>query len=278
MAPSAGIHTNRENTLTRRVLALLAALAFFVVACGGAPAASPLADPKEILAQSTAALANAKTVTMNGSFGGTVQAQGVGAFDLSSIKLNMALDIPNKKVHVTLDAPTLLGTNLDLIAADNAAFVKMVGPLAAFVPGLDTSGKYTKFPGTADTGSTVNEASDPAKVLEQVRTGLASLPKQPTKLADEKCGDTDCYHVQLAMSGQDLAALGAAAASSGTQLNSLNVDLWTRKNDLRPAKLAIGADATGVGQVTATFDLAYDQAVNISAPPADQTVEAPTPS
>jgi len=114
MAPSAGIHTNRENTLTRRVLALLAALAFFVVACGGAPAASPISDPKEILAQSTAALANTKTVTMNGSFGGTVQAQGVGAFDLSSIKLNMALDIPNKKVHVTLDAPTLLGTNLDL--------------------------------------------------------------------------------------------------------------------------------------------------------------------
>ena len=102
--------------------------------------------------------------------------------------------------------------------------------------------------------------------LDQIRA-KANPGITPQKLADEKCGDTDCYHVQLALSCQDLAALSSAAASSGTQLNSLTLDLWTRKNDLRPAKFAIGADATG--------DAAPSGAVNQNLVPPPSSLDAP---
>ena len=46
--------------------------------------------------------------------------------------------------------------------------------------------------------------------------------------------------------------------------------VWSRKNDLRPAKLAFGIDAGAQGTGTLTFTITYDQALTIAAPPADQ--------
>ena len=264
--------------MARRLVALLAILAFAVVACGGAPAASPISDPKEILVQSIGSLVNVKTVSIHGTFSGSVAAQGAGNFDLSSIKLDIALDVPGKKARLTLDAPTLLGTNVDVIAADNNAYVKFVGPLAAMVPGLDATGKYTKFAGNASSADAVSQVTNPAKAIEEIRTSLNSLPKQPQKLNDEQCSGTDCYHVQLGFTGQDLAALSSAAGSTASEIQNATFDLWTRKNDLRPGKFAMNVNAGAQGTITATFDLTYDQGVNIAAPPGDQVVEAPTSS
>jgi hypothetical protein len=254
-----------------RRLALLVAIiaAFALSACNTAPAAPALSDPKEILLQSVASLQNVKTVQVRGTFGGTVTAEGMGNFDLSTVTLNAAVDVEGKKTQLTVDAPTLLGTNVDLIVLPDNIYFKLVGPLAAFA-GLDATGKYTQMP--VDAGMIPDDATDPTKAIEEFRTQLAELPTSPEKLADERCGDTDCYHVRIAFSEQDLQEL---AGDASEQVGSASFDIWSRKNDLRPARMGFAVDAGPQGHVTGNFDLVYDQSVNISAPPADQVAPAP---
>jgi hypothetical protein len=240
-------------------LALTASLA--VVACSSTPQASPLTDPKEILVKSVASLATVRTATIKGTFSGSVNATGTGAFDLSSVKLDLAVDVPAKKTRVTVDAPTIMGTNLDLIVADGNLYLKVLGPMAGLLGG-DATGKYMK---TAVGDTVPDEATDPTKAIEELRKGIDQLPKAPEKLADERCGDQDCYHVRLAMTADELGEL-----AEGATMGSLSVDLFSRKNDLRPAKISFAMDLGAQGNVGGTFDFTYDQGVNISAPPADQ--------
>jgi len=251
--------------MPRRLVLLLAAFASLaIVACNSAPAAPALTDPKEILTKTVTSLTNVKTIHLTGTFGGSVAAGSMGNFDLSSVKLDASADVAGKKVRLNLDAPTLLGTAVDVIAVDNSAYLKIVGPLAAMA-GANASGKYTKM--DAGSGDVPQEATDPAKAIAELEQELAKLPKPPQKLADEKCGDTDCYHVQLALSADELAAVSGGSADAA---GSVTLDVLTRKNDLRPARIAFTFDGGTSGTVTGTFELTYDQAVNISAPPADQ--------
>lgn len=247
--------------MPRRLLALIALVATLaVVACNSAPAVPALTDPKEILVQSVASLQKVTTATMKGTFSGSIAAEGMGNIDLSTVKLDASLDVPGKKVRLTLDAPTFLGTSADVIVADENVYLKIVGPMAAML-GADASGKYTKMP--AGTGVVPEDATDPTKAIDQMRAGLNELPKAPEKLADERCGDQDCYHVRLAMTA---AELGEASAGMG----NVSFDLWSRKNDLRPAKIGFSMDMGAQGTVAGTFEFTYDQGVNITAPPADQ--------
>jgi hypothetical protein len=249
--------------MPRRLLIFLAlAASLAVVACSSTPQAPALSDPKEILAQSIASLANVKTATIKGTFGGSINAAEAGNFDLSSVTVDLAIDIPAKKTRATVDAPTLMGTNLDLIVADGKTYIKVIGPLATFIGG-DATGKYTMT--TADTSIVPDEATDPTKAIAELRKGLDELPKAPEKLADERCGDQDCYHVRLALTADELGEM-----AEGATMGSVSVDFWSRKNDLRPAKISFAMDMAAQGNVSGTFEFTYDQGVNISAPPADQ--------
>jgi hypothetical protein len=249
--------------MPRRLLIFLALTASLVViACSSTPQAPALTDPKDILVKSVSSLATVKSATVKGTFSGSVNATGTGAIDLSTVKVDAAVDIAAKKTRVTVDAPTIMGTNLDVIIADGNLYMKVIGPLAALIGG-DATGKYTKT--AADTGTVPGEASDPAKAIEELRKGIAELPKPPEKLADERCGDADCYHVRLAMTADELGEL-----AEGATMGSLSVDIFSRKSDLRPAKISFAMDLGAQGNVAGTFEFTYDQGVNISAPPADQ--------
>jgi hypothetical protein len=256
--------------MSRRVALLIAAIASVaVVACNAAPAAPALSDPKEILVKSLASVQDVKTLQLNGTFGGKVAAGGMGDFDLSTVKLNLATDVAAKKTRLTLDAPTLLGTTVDLITLEGAVYLKLTGPFGAML-GMDSSGKYVQMP--ADSGTVPDEATDPTKAIEELRKQIDELPTAPQRLDDEKIGDADAYHVRLALSGDDLARLSPEA---GTTVGSVTLDLWSRKDNLRPARLGFSVDAGAEGTVTGTFDFVYDGSVEIAAPPADQVVPAP---
>ena len=255
--------------MSRRPALLLALIASFaVVACQATPAAPPLTDPKEIMVKSVESLQNVKTMQLKGTFTGSVSAQQMGNFDLSSVKLDLGLDVEGKKARMTLDAPSLLGTNLDLIALTDSVYLKMTGPLAGMA-GVDTTGKYTKMP--IDAGAVPEEATDPSKAIAELRTQLDQLPKAPEKLPDEQCAGTDCYHIRISMSGAELSQLAPGAES---QVGSVAFDMWTRKNDLRPGRFAFTVDAGAQGNMTGTFDVTYDQSLDIAAPPADQVAPA----
>jgi hypothetical protein len=132
--------------------------------------------------------------------------------------------------------------------------------------------KYTKVDvPDASTNPDAAALQDPTKLVAEVTKALGQLPVQPTKAADEKCGDADCYHVTLAMTADQLKALDPGAAVDGT----FSLDLFTRKQDYRPAKIALNASTTEMGAFGMVLELRYDVPVSVAAPPPDQVVSAP---
>jgi hypothetical protein len=267
----------RGEPVTRRFLLSLVAIAsvasLLLAACGSqTPAAPALTDPKDILTKTILSLKDVKTVEMTGTFTGNVTVPNMGALDLSSTKLSAALDIPGKKAKFNLDAPAVVGTKVDAILLDNVGYVKITGLLAGMA-GL-TADKYTKaeIPMPSADPSASASTGDAAQVVEAVtklNEALGKLPTPPTKGADEACGDQQCYHVTLKVTSDDLKAIDPSVSSvSGT--GDLTLDVWTRRNDLRPAKVAFSVTSPEIGTVGMTLELKYDGTVSVEAPPADQ--------
>ena len=130
----------RRFTLSLIAIASVASL--LLAACGSAPAAPALTDPKEILSKTILSLKDVKTVELTGTFTGNVTVPNMGALDLSTTKLSAAMDIPGKKAKFNLDAPSVLGTKVDAILLDNVGYLKISGLLAGMA-GV-TPDKYSK--------------------------------------------------------------------------------------------------------------------------------------
>jgi hypothetical protein len=259
--------------VTRRPLlaiaAIIAILSLVISACNaGATNAPALTDPKEILTQSLLSLKDLKTVEITGSLTGTLQAAELGGtLDLSSTKITAAVDVPNQKAKFNIDAPSLMSTKLDALVVDGFAYVKIDGLLAGMT-GLPV-GKYAKTEVPTASGQPVTDTAEIAKQVDEFKAQLDKLPNPPTKEADEKCGDQDCYHTQIKVSAADMAKLSPDTASTNADVT---VDLWSRKSDLKPAKLQLTVTSPEIGTVGATFDFKYDVPVDVTAPPADQVV------
>ncbi len=255
--------------MTRRLallpLALVAMLSLVLAACGATPPAAPLlTDPKEIVAKGVTSLVDVKTFEFTGSFTGTVKVPQMGDFDLSTIKMAGSIDIPNKNLKFSLDAPTLLGTKIDAVVVGGSAYYKVSGALASFLGG--TPDKFTKTVVPTASGDPIAVATDVTKAVAEIQAALGKLPTAPTKGADEKCGDQDCYHVTMALTAADLKALDPTASVNG----DVSFDLWTRKNDNRPARISFSATSVDMGSFGMVLELKYDVPVSVVAPPADQ--------
>jgi hypothetical protein len=263
---------NRRSPLL--IASIAAILTLIIAACSSGPGAAPaLTDPKEILAQSVASLKDVKTVEFVGTLTGKVEAAELGgSLDLSTTTLGGAVDIPNQKAKFHLDAPSLMSTKVDALVVDGFAYVKIDGILAG-AAGME-SGKYVKTPIPEASGEPVSDPSQIAASVDEFKAALDKLPTPPTKEADEKCGDQDCYHVKVAISAEDMAKLSPEAATTAS--GDIQIDLWARKSDYRPAKLDISLTSPEMGTVGVTLTFKYDVPVDVQAPPADQVVE-PSP-
>jgi hypothetical protein len=177
------------------------------------------------------------------------------------------VDIEGKAAQLAFAIPALLNTTGEIILADDALFLKtsLTGDYQVF-DGLDSGGMIPGSP--SPDGSASPAATDPAGEL---RAQLEGLDTPPVKLADEKCGDTDCYRVQVKLDAADAESLPSLAPDV---TGEATVDVWVRKNDLRPAQLTITASAGDEGNLTATLAFSdWDAAVDVKAPPDDQVEE-----
>ena len=108
----------------------------------------------------------------------------------------------------------------------------------------------------------------------------------PVKAEDVACGGATCYQVQITLSPEDLAALGAgdlepvevfAIPIPLPDLAAATVDLTVlvAKDTNRLAGMKADADlgANGAAVLDLTFSK-WDEAVSISAPPPDQVAPA----
>jgi hypothetical protein len=240
-----------------------------IAACNATPAAPPISDPKEILSRTVLSLKDVKTVDAKGELTGTFSMSGT-SLDLKGTTMDFAADIPGKKFKASASVPAFLGTSAEAIFTDQALFYKVLGPAAAMV-GADPTGKYKKVETPTPSGAASPDVTDPQKAIDDFKAALDKLPTAPTKGANEKCGDQDCYHVTIKVTSDELKALAPTSeANSFATSFTMSVDVWSRTNDLRPAKLALGVDAGTQGNATLTFTLSYDTGVSIAAPPPDQ--------
>ncbi|MBM4408627.1 MAG: LppX_LprAFG lipoprotein [Chloroflexi bacterium] len=252
--------------MLRRLAFLVAGAALVVGACSSTPAAPALTDPKEILTKSVESLKDVKSFHLKAEVSGQIkldltgQGSAGGALDLQGTTAEGDVDIANKKAKVTFGAPALFGVTGELIQIGDDTYTKvsLLGD------------KYQKS--TSDSGDVGKVAGDPQKAIQELRDFLNKPGIAPTKLADERCGDKDCYHVSLNLTEEQLGdSIGGALGASDAPTGSGTLDLWAQKDNLRPAKLAVVVDAGDMGKVTITITLTnYDAAVSISEPPADQ--------
>jgi hypothetical protein len=261
--------------VTRRPLLAIATIAatlsLVVAACSSNPAAPALTDPTEILSKTAESFKNVTTVEIVGSLTGSVEMAELGGdLDLSSTTIAAALDIPNQKGKVVIDAPTLLNTKIEALFVDGSAYLKVEGVLAGFL-GVEP-GKYIKTEIPEESGEAVSDPSQVAEEIDKARAQIDDLPA-PEKLPDEKCGDQDCYHIRIDATSDELKSLSPEAGMVGE--GSATIDIWSRKSDLRPAKVQISVTSPETGTIGATFDFKYDVTVDVNAPPADQVTEMP---
>ena len=253
------------------LVAIASVASLLLAACGSqAPAAPALTDPKDILTKTILSLKDVKTVELTGTFTGKVTVPNMGALDLSTTTLSAAMDIPAKKAKFSVDAPAILGTKVDALLVDQVGYLKVSGLLAGSL-GL-TPDKYKKqaIPMGAAVPDPSADAAQIADAIAKLNEAFGKLPTPPTKGADVACGDQQCYDVTLKVTSADLQSLAPSAATTVGGTGDLTLDVWTRKNDLRPARFVFSITSPDIGTVGITLDLKYDGSVSVSAPPADQ--------
>ncbi len=265
--------------MTRRLIPFLVAIVAILAACGGSSTAPALTDPKEILSKTVASLQDVKTVHVKAELAGKVDPSiatggtgtGGAQFDLSGSTLEGDIDIKDSEAKVAISVPALLSFTADLIATGGNAYLK-TSLTGDKYQKLDTGSLTSGLPLPSLPTSASPDPSAAAAMLDQLKTELDKLPA-PVKLDDAKCGDQDCYHVQLKVSSADVP--DASALPSGMTGN-VTIDVYSRKSDYRPARLVIAVDGGTQGSLTATVDLSnYDAAVTVTAPPADQISDQP---
>lgn len=281
--------------MNRRIPAALAAIAtaaIVLAGCGGGSQPA-LSDPKEILTESAKTLPDAKTVhfqldlegqlpfDLSGMLGGGDASPAPSAsspsLDIGGTTVSGDVDIAAGKGHVTFAIPALLNTSGDLIAADDKLYVK-VSLLGDQYHVLDSSSLAGMLPGDLPIPSFSPEPSasaspDASAMIDELQQALDGLTTPPAKLADETCGDTTCYHVQIKLDASDEGAIASLAPDlQGTG----TLDVYVRQNDRRPSRLILTADGGDQGTLTATLTLSdWDKSVDIQAPPADQITDQP---
>src|SRR3954453_8800650 len=254
-----------------RRLAVVATVATIALgACSAAPPAAPaLTDPKELLTKPVTSLKDVKSFHLASDVSGNVKLDLTGTgnaapLDLKGTTAQGDVDITNKKAHVSFSAPAFLGLAGDIIVIGN-----------------DTYTKVTPFLGDKYQKSTSTDSSDPAAAATNIQQTVDELNKflnqpgvAPTKLADEKCGDKDCYHVSLNLTSEQLSGV-TSGLGSGAPTGNGTVDVWVQKTDLRPAKFTIAANAGDQGTVSVVTTLSnYDQPVTINPPAATDIAPA----
>ncbi len=272
--------------MARRAAALatvVCAATLALAGCGG-PAASPIDDPIDILVQSVQTIQDAKSVHLKLTLDGEVAigdlAGGLlpgaspspgssgGTIAIDGTTVEGDIDVANGAARLEFAVPALMNTSGEVIIVDDAIYVK-VSLLGDKYHVFDSADAGGLIPGLESPVATASPAAtDPAGEL---RLRLEGLDTPPVKLADEQCGDATCYRVQVKLDPTDTESLSSLApdiAGSGT------LDVWVRKNDLRPSQITFTADAGDQGNVTATLVFsAWDASVDIKAPPEDQVTE-----
>jgi len=289
------------------ILILGAAVAIVAGACGGG-SASPnaaggplLTDPKVILARSLSALNDAQTFHLDGTLSGTLQADLTNsgtnsAIDLKGTALSADADVPNERASLSISVPALFALKVDYIQIGPDTYSRNslsgtswthtseaadASPAPSAVPTPRRIGGASPALSASPLASLLASAAPSAAagddLVGQITAGLDNLPNPPTLGPDATCGSTTCYTIVLnvPLDGGDASGLGLPLPSDANA--SVTVTLSIEQASLLPVHAVAQINGGSNGTFTLALSLSkFNAPVTISAPPADQVVEAST--
>jgi len=253
----------------RLTLALVVAATLALAACQGQTAPT-LTDPKEILAAAVRTTAEQSTVRIDAALDGEVAVDLLGSggapIDLSGSAISADVDLAGGKARATFNVSLLIG---ELIAIDRVAYLKT----------SLTGAQYMALP--IDPMAPTGPSAVPTTILSGLTDLLAQPGLDPVKGDDVECGGTTCYAVVIALTPDELAALGGGLELPTDlplpipipDLGSASVDLTVlvAKDTTRLAGLQAAADLGDNGDLDldVTFSK-WSEPVTVVAPPGDQ--------
>lgn len=252
--------------MLRRLAPTLFVAASTLAACTGAPTIS---DPEEIITQGVEATTALNSFHMAVAVDGTFSVpEGGGSFALDGTTMDGIFDLEAKAAQLSFAVPAVFGLTGDVIVIGTDTYVRtsMTG---------ETWSKST----TPD-HDPMSEAMDPEAALQEVRDFLDKEGVEVEKLDDVDCGERTCYAVRLTIPSALLAEAGdqvdldpADVVGEALVLNMRfdRESLW-----LTEVSTAVESESVGSFSATVTFS-AFDEAVTVSPPPADQVTEGELP-
>jgi hypothetical protein len=290
-----------NRRLARRLEYAILALVLGVVlaACGNgtsspsAASAAGLTDPKEILARSLTALNDAQTFHLSGSLSGTLEADLTNsgtnsAIDLQGTSLTADADVPNERASLSISVPALFALKVDYLQIGSDTYSRNSLAGSSWTHTSEAAGASSP-PSAVPTprrigGASPTPAAPPTPVASldlvgQITAGLDNLPNPPTKGPDAACGLKTCYTIVLnvPLNSSDDTGLGLPLPSGASA--SVALTLSIEQDTLLPVQAVAVINGGANGTFNLTLNLSkFNAPVTISAPPADQVVEAsPSP-
>jgi hypothetical protein len=255
----------------RAILALAAAVAMLVAACGGSTPGPALTDPTAILTAALKSTEAARSVHIQVAIDGTATitlpgSSGPGTpVDLSGTTISADIDFEAPAAKATFSVPALLDFGGELIAVDGKSYLKttLTGPL------------YQE----SVTYGSLDDPSDAGRVVDGLGDLLLTEGIELVKGDDAACGSEQCYTVTADLTAEEL-GIGGAAATSGLPIDlasaSLKITVLVEK-DLPYHLAGVTALLTMADGSSIEVELTaskWDEPVTITAPPADKVKPA----
>jgi hypothetical protein len=251
--------------------AVAAAFAIALAACGS-PSLPALTDPTEIVTAALKATETARSVHLDATLDGSINADLTGSGTASELPLNGTtasadVDMAGGRAHATFAIPAFLNLNGELIQIGQTSYVRtsLTGP---------------QFETQQVTDSLPVDPTDASGIVDEVGDFLTKDGVDPVKGDDVDCGGKRCYTVSIELTPEELAALGAGQAEAlGLPLDvgaaSLAITIRVEKDTYHLGGVTIVASLGEQGTLTLNLTLSrWDQPMDISPPPADQVKPA----
>ena len=256
--------TRRHST----IVALVAAFAVLVSACGGSAPGPTLTDPTAIITAAITSTKGARSVHIEGTIDGKATialpfAGGAAApVDLTGTTMTADVDVTAGSLRATFAAPGLLNLAGELIEVDRKGYLKTTLTGVQYQP--------------MNVGKTLPiDPTDTAGFVTAIGDLLRKPGVDPAKGSDVACGSGTCYSVTADLSASELGAIvGPSADNLPIDLAGAGVSITMRVEQSLPYHLAgIGITVTMADRSKLKLDLTFskwDVPVSIGAPPADQ--------
>jgi hypothetical protein len=253
-------------------LGLLASAALALSGCSSA-ALPELTDPSAIITAALKATETARSVHLDATVDGSINADlfGTGdtgsSFALTGTTASADIDIAGGNARATFAVPALLGLTGELIQIGETSYVKtsLSGPL---------------FQTQEATDSLPIDPTDTTAMVDDIGDFLLKDGVDPVKGEDVQCGTVKCYTVTIELTAEELAALDPAGAATDDLpvdigAASLTLTIRVEKDTYHLSGITAVASLGDQGSLTLDLNLSrWDEALAISAPPADQLAPA----